>query len=118
MTVTLSATATSGFTVANTYYTVDGGPQQTYTAPFTVSGEGAHTVNYWSVDNVGVYEIAKTLSIQIESLAITTQSPLPDGEIGVPYSVTMEATGGTQPYTLVDFVRATAGWPEHRSGHR
>ena len=97
-TVSLSATATSGFTVANTYFTVDGGSQQTYSTPFTVSGEGSHTITYWSVDNAGVYEIAKTLPITIESLAITTQSPLPDGGIGVPYTAQMEATGGTQPY--------------------
>ena len=98
VTVALSATATSGFTVANTYFTIDGGTQQTYSAPFTVSGEGSHTVTYWSVDNAGVYEIAKTLPITIESLTITTTSPLPDGTIGVPYTAQMEATGGTLPY--------------------
>lgn len=99
VTVTLSATATSGFTIADTYYTVDGGAQQTYTTPFTVSGEGSHTVTYWSVDNAGVYEIARTLSFQIESLKITTPPELPSGTVGVPYSVTLQATGGTQPYT-------------------
>ncbi len=55
-TVTLSATAASGYTVANTYYTIDGGAKQTYTVPFTVSEEGSHTITYWSIDNVGVFE--------------------------------------------------------------
>jgi hypothetical protein len=59
-TVTLSATAASGFTIANTYYTVDGGAQQTYTDPFTVSGGGEHTITFWSIDNAGVPEAPKT----------------------------------------------------------
>ncbi len=59
VTVTLSATATSGFTIANTYYQIDNDPQQTYSAPFPVTGEGTHTVKYWSVDNAGVYELTK-----------------------------------------------------------
>ncbi|HSW97792.1 MAG TPA: malectin domain-containing carbohydrate-binding protein [Candidatus Saccharimonadales bacterium] len=54
--VTLSATAASGYTVANTYYAIDGGSQQTYITPFTVSGNGSHIIHYWSVDNSGVLE--------------------------------------------------------------
>lgn len=50
VTVTLTATATSGDTIANTYYTVDGGSQQDYSSPFTITGAGAHTLTYWSVD--------------------------------------------------------------------
>ncbi len=54
--VTLSASATEGYTVANTYYKVDGGVQQIYTSPFTVTGDGEHSIEYWSVDNSGVQE--------------------------------------------------------------
>ena len=46
-----------GSGVAATYYTIDGGPQQTYTAPFTLS-DGAHTVTYWSVDKAANVEAA------------------------------------------------------------
>jgi hypothetical protein len=46
VTVTLSATAASDYTVANTYYKIDGEAQQAYSIPFTVSGNGSHTINY------------------------------------------------------------------------
>jgi CSLREA domain-containing protein len=39
-----------------------------------------------------------TLTIQAPPLIIITASPLPTGTIGVPYSVTLEAIGGTPPY--------------------
>jgi len=55
-TVTLSATAASGFTISNTYYTVDGGSQQTYSSPFQLLGDGQHNITFWSIDNVGVFE--------------------------------------------------------------
>jgi hypothetical protein len=40
------------------------------------------------------------LSITVSSLVtITTPSPLPSGAVNAPYSVNLEAVGGTQPYT-------------------
>ncbi len=69
--VSLSATAFSGFTVAATYYRVDSGSTQTYTAPFTVSGAGPHTIRYWSVDNGGVFEIPITGTFTISSRQLT-----------------------------------------------
>jgi len=50
--VTLSATdSLSG--VAATYYSIDGGGAQTYSAPFTASASGSHTLQYWSIDVAG-----------------------------------------------------------------
>lgn len=98
VTVTLSATATSGYIVDATYYRIDGGPEQLYTAPFVISGDGIHTISYWSVDNFGVYETPRTQTFEIASLLITTDSPLPSGTVGFPYEVTLEASGGTLPY--------------------
>ncbi|HLH22562.1 MAG TPA: carboxypeptidase-like regulatory domain-containing protein [Chloroflexota bacterium] len=71
VTVTLSRSVYSGFT-ANTYYRVDQGSQQTYSAPFTVSGTGTHSVQYWSVDNAGVYETAK---LQVINIVAPTGTP-------------------------------------------
>jgi hypothetical protein len=66
-TVTLSATASAGFEIANTYYTIDEGSQQTYTQPFTVTGAGEHTLTYYSVDNSGVQEAPKSSTFTIQS---------------------------------------------------
>ena len=63
--VTVSLEATSGYTIASTSYRVDGGPTQTYSTPFTISGDGAHTVRYWSTDSNGVYEAPQTLALTI-----------------------------------------------------
>ncbi len=67
-TVTLSATAASGYSVANTYYTVDGGSQQTYSSPFVISGTGSHTLTFWSVDNIGIPETENVLNFDIVPL--------------------------------------------------
>ncbi len=77
-TVTLSATAAEGYTIANTYYTVDSGSQQTYSSPFTVSGSGSHTITYWSVDNSGVQETHNNKSFTIvEPTPTPTNTPTP-----------------------------------------
>jgi len=81
VTVTLSATAIEGFTVSATYYVVDESPTQTYNEPFVISEDGTHTIEYWSVDNVGVFEIPATLTIEI----LTNQPPVADA--GGPNSV-------------------------------
>ena len=59
--VTFAATATDDVSgVAATYYKIDGGSTLTYTGPITISVNGEHYVEYWSVDNVGNEEIHHT----------------------------------------------------------
>lgn len=66
-TVTLSAAAYTGFTIDLTYYQVDGGSTQTYLDPFEVIGNGEHTITFWSVDNLGVFEAPKTETFTIHT---------------------------------------------------
>ena len=47
--------------VNHTYYIIDSGTQQEYTAPFTVPGDGTHVVKYWSVDKAGNAEAQHTV---------------------------------------------------------
>ena len=68
--VTLSATdAVSG--IDRTHYTVDGGAVQTYSGPFAVSGDGVHTVVYWSVDFAGNEGAHGSLTARIDTTAPT-----------------------------------------------
>ncbi len=75
--VTLSATDV-GSGVASTSYRLDGGPWQTYAAPFQVQAQGNHTVDYRSVDRTGNVEAAHTVPLSIDSLppALAIQTPV------------------------------------------
>jgi hypothetical protein len=65
-TVTLTATDdVSG--VERTERRLDGGDWQTVTAPFTVTGEGVHTVEYRSVDRNGNVEQTRVLELQVDT---------------------------------------------------
>lgn len=71
--VTLSATDNSAG-VAASYYVVDGGATQTYSTPFNVLGSGSHVVQYWSVDEVGNTESQRSLTINVDGSAPSTQA--------------------------------------------
>ena len=61
-----------------TYYTLDGGARQTYTAPFTVSGRGSHKVVYWSVDKLGNTETPAAGYVNIDTVPpVTTPTASP-----------------------------------------
>ena len=48
-----------GFPLTQTYFAVDGTPQQLYESPIVVSGAGNHTIEYWSVDQANHNETHK-----------------------------------------------------------
>ncbi|WP_157695462.1 OmpL47-type beta-barrel domain-containing protein [Nakamurella panacisegetis] len=56
--------------VASTYYTLDGGAQQTGTT-VSITTEGIHNVAYWSVDNAGNTETAGTATVLVDKTAPT-----------------------------------------------
>src|SRR6266571_3603246 len=64
VTVTLTATdTTSG--VLSEKYRLDGGLWRTYSVPFTVGGNGTHTLDYFATDFAGTAENVRGLSIRI-----------------------------------------------------
>lgn len=103
LTVTLSATDDlSG--VATTYYTVDGGSQQTGTS--IALGAGVHTITYWSVDNAGNVETATTKTVEIDETAPVTTDNAPSGwqnhDVTVTLSPTDDASGVDTTFFTVD----------------
>jgi hypothetical protein len=67
--ITVDLTATDnqdGSGVAHTYYTIDGGEQQTGTSVVLTAG-GAYTIEYWSEDNAGNVEDkhSKTVTVKL-----------------------------------------------------
>lgn len=73
--IALSATdATSG--VASTSYRVDGGAWETYTSSFRVTGDGAHTVEFASVDAAGNAETTRSISFDVDASAPATGAAL------------------------------------------
>jgi len=70
--VTLSASDGSGIGVSSTWYRVDGAGWQAYAGAFTVSGQGAHVVEYYSTDGLGNTEATQSLAVNIDSVAPST----------------------------------------------
>ncbi len=101
--------ATSG--VAGTYYTIDGGPVQTYGKPFTADlSTGTHIISYWSVDlaeNVEEHAETNTISVNVDTDAPTIEgdaTPTANsfGWNNTPVSVTFTCTDvGSGLQTLV-----------------
>jgi regulation of enolase protein 1 (concanavalin A-like superfamily) len=66
--VTLTATdETDGSGVASTEYRIDEGEWTDYTAAFTISEPGTHTVEYRSTDVAGNEEAVKSLEVVVEA---------------------------------------------------
>ncbi|MDX6229227.1 MAG: large repetitive protein, partial [Frankiales bacterium] len=77
--VTVGLHATDNLSdVDSSYYAIDGATTGTKGDTVTIGAEGMHTVSYWSVDNAGNAEAAKTFTVKIDlsSPSITpSQSP-------------------------------------------
>src|SRR5206468_2326548 len=102
VTFTLTAAdATSG--VADSFYTIDGGGQQTYSGTIRISKQGDHTVTYWSTDSAGNTETTNTTHVKLDnvkpSTTLTTSPASPDGSNSwfkqASVSFTLSATDAT-----------------------
>lgn len=70
MTVTLTASDESG--IDYTKYRIDGSSWITYTAPFTISGDGSHIIEFYSVDKVGNKEPYRSCSFRIDQTKLSS----------------------------------------------
>jgi hypothetical protein len=73
-TVTLTASDT-GSGVAATSYRINGGPSQSYSGPFVLSGTGNYTITFASSDVAGNVEATRSFSI---SIVVFPTSPIRD----------------------------------------
>ncbi len=74
----VTLTGSDNLSGATTFYTVNGGAKQTYSAPFTVSTPGTNTVVFWSVDGAGNIEDAPApLTLKVDGAAPSTTVLLP-----------------------------------------
>jgi hypothetical protein len=104
--VSLSAADNSSGVQAS-YYQVDGGPVQTYANPFSISANGQHTVQYWSVDAAGNSEGAHSLVFGVDTgapVVTATATPNHAGHGSHPVNVTVsgsatDATSGVASVT-------------------
>ncbi len=91
------AAGDTGSGLLATYYTLDSGGQQTYTSPLSISGEGLHTVTYWSLDTAGNIEQPHTGFVGIDTTPPTV-SDNSDGawhDAGVTVTLSPSDPGGS-----------------------
>ena len=113
--VTLSATdSLSG--IESTWYKIDAGYWTFYNnVPFTVSGEGQHTVQYYSIDHAGNQEVPKSVSFKIDTTAPTTTHTL-QGLLGsqgwyvTNVTVTLSANDVTSGVNFTKYKLNTGDW--------
>lgn len=72
----------SGSGVASTEFAVDAGAFSAYSAPFELSGDGLHTVRYFSTDAAGNEEAVETSSVAVDATA-----PVSSLSFGAPKAV-------------------------------
>ena len=123
-TVTLSA-SDAGSGLQATYYTINGGAQQTYSAPLRFIADGTYTVEYWSLDNAGNAEAHHSGVVKIDTHAPSTsasglQDKATSGWRRTAQMVSFTTSGGQAPvtiyYTLGDSARHTYGGAFRVSG--
>jgi endo-1,4-beta-xylanase len=99
--------------VKATYYKIDNGTEQTGNS-VTVSEDGVHTITYWSVDNAGNVEQAKTTTVKLDKTAPTLNITLdkttlwPANHKMVPVTATINASDETSGINSVVLTSITS----------
>ena len=102
--VSLVATDPSG-PVAFTRYKLDASALATYSAAVAVSGDGTHTLLFWSADSAGNTESTKTSTIQIDTTRPSTPtsigaSALSTSSIEVSWAPSADSISGVAYYAV------------------
>ena len=93
--VTLTATDEAGGSgVARTEYRIDGGAFGPYAGAFTISDDGAHTVDYRSIDEAGNVESTKSVQVKVDATRPTASAAVDPREptAGEWYDTAVEIT--------------------------
>jgi len=98
--------------IAGIVYQIDGGAQQTYTKPFTVSAIGSHKITFHSTDKAGNVEVTESVAFTIAIGPTTTKvvsslNPSTKGKV-VTFTATVTPTYGGAPTGTVIFKNGTA----------
>jgi hypothetical protein len=111
---TLSAVDNSSG-VAHTYYRVDSGPNMEYISEVTLSDNGVHSVEYWSVDNAGNVEQPKSVTARVDNSGpslLVSNGPFLEGSSTLNYMAVDAGSGVSGPCeVLVGGVRWLSGSP-------
>ena len=116
--VQVTLVATDDLSVLNTTYRVDGGPWQGYSGPFTVPGDGNHTIEYFSTDYAENVEATRTTSMRIDSTPPTVQV-LATGTIGQAdwyrsaVTIALVASDATSGVGLVTYRVDASSWQNY-----
>jgi|GEM_PF-4813204 len=107
--VTITATATDAISgVSHVRYRLDGGAETTYTTPISVTTEGTHAVEAYSVDRVGRVSSTQRIEFTIDRTAPTGTAVLADGTAFIGSTSTTLAV--TSPDAVEMRVDAGAGY--------
>ncbi len=69
--------------VSSTYYSIDGNPFVQYTTPFSIAGQGSHSIRFFSVDLAGNFESSQSRTFQVDGTPPDTEAVLPDQNVTI-----------------------------------
>ncbi len=106
--------------VADTFYILDGDAAQEFSGPFTVEGDGLHTIEFYSVDIAGNTEVAQEFTFGIDAEAPHTEFSMNGTHGGNGWyvsSVTVSLTGEDDASDVsVTYTRIDSGeWSAYSS---